>query len=143
MYEGILDLRLRRAPTDCKSASPDSDRQGSVPSSPDEIIDWSLLLRRFAALWLRRVGRPVAEVERRRRTAVEKVEVHSHAIPEGLPRRSRASRGSFAQPGAVRPGGLYVDFGNRRHDQGAVYTPTSITEPMIRERLKRLVSSGR
>ena len=58
---------------------------------------------------------------------------------EGWVRLQAPDVESLRAAGVVRPNGLYVDFGNRRHDQGAVYTPTSITEPMVRRALEPLV----
>jgi len=141
MYEGLLDLKLKRASRDSMLLL--LTPTGKVPSptlAASELVDGSL--KELGGAIAKATGRAAADVVSALKRN-EQADVDESKLPEGLPRELAAAGPYVRKVGVVRAGGLYVDHGNRRHDQGAVYTPTSITEPMVRRTLEPLVFIGK
>jgi hypothetical protein len=137
MYEGLLDLRLRRAPDESSLLllTP-TDKVPSPVIATNELVGQSS--KDVCAALARVTGRTLVEIAAAMKRGTEDAGRESR-LPDGLPQEFGSIARFIRAEGIVRPAGLYVDFGNRRHDQGAVYTPTTITEPMIRRALEPLV----
>ena len=141
MYEGLLDLKLQRAPRDSLLLLLTPTSKAPSPTlANSKLMDGSL--KKLGGAIAKVTGRTEAEVL----SALERnaqAELDASRLPEGLPRELASAAPYVRKLGVVRAGGLYVDYGNRRHDQGAVYTPTSITEPLVRRALEPLVFTGK
>lgn len=141
MYEGLLDLKLQRAPQESLLLLLTPTSKVPAPTLvASELIGGSL--KDLGGAIAKATGRAAVDVMNAFKRN-EQAEVDASRLPEGLPRELAAAAPYVRKIGVVRPGGLYVDYGNRRHDQGAVYTPTSITEPLVRRALEPLVFVGR
>ncbi|EMD9442885.1 Eco57I restriction-modification methylase domain-containing protein [Burkholderia cepacia] len=138
MYEGLLDLKLGRAPESSPLLLLIPTDKTPCPTLPImELAGLSTI--EMASSLATASGRSASDVliilekpeDKVRQTKID-VQIE---IPPGVAPALRLTR----EFGLVRPQGLYVDYGNRRHDQGAVYTPVTITEPMVRRALEPLV----
>src|SRR4030095_11097487 len=112
---------LGRAPPDSSSLL--LTPTDKVPSPVIEMDEWLGNPPKVACSALAKAtGRPVTEVRNVGERALQRSAVTKWSLPEGLPADLNYAARFVRAAGVVRPGGLYVDLGNRRRDQGAVYT---------------------
>lgn len=135
MYEGLLDLRVLRAPaaTGVLLLEPS-------PKEPEPVLTWSSLdgLDDDAAFKL------LAKTTKRTKAQI------SRTVERGRQRDPDKSAGPAFSPGhavaylvqpggVIRPQGRYLGYGEDRHSQGTHYTPVAVTQPMVRRLLEPLV----
>ncbi|WP_323914701.1 Eco57I restriction-modification methylase domain-containing protein [Aeromonas caviae] len=140
MYEGLLDRRVARAPTNQtllllqggpKIAEPE-------PVNADEFADLNeaALIKAIAQHTSKTAGtiKKVLERNEDRQSLVNLGTDDAQLLAQAKP----VVR--FLQPlGIVRPGGLYVTHGQDRRSSGAHYTPPTLTEPVVRRTLEHQV----
>jgi len=140
MYEGLLDRRVARAPTNQtlvllqggpKIAEPE-------PVNADEFADLNEaeLIKAIAQHTSKTAGtiKKVLERNEERHTLMNLGTDDAELLAQAKPVER------FLQPlGIVRPGGLYVTHGQDRRSSGAHYTPPTLTEPVVRRTLEHQV----
>ncbi|WP_341537833.1 DNA methyltransferase, partial [Vibrio cholerae] len=140
MYEGLLDRRVARDPTNQtllllqggpKIAEPE-------PVNADEFADLNeaALIKAIAQHTSKTAGtiKKVLERNEDRQSLVNLGTDDAQLLAQAKP----VVR--FLQPlGIVRPGGLYVTHGQDRRSSGAHYTPPTLTEPVVRRTLEHQV----
>lgn len=135
MYEGLLDLRVLRAP-----AATGVVLLEPSPKEPEPVLTWSSLdgLDDDAAFKL------LAKTTKRTKAQI------SRTVERGRQRDPDKSAGPAFSPGhavaylvqpggVIRPRGRYLGYGEDRHSQGTHYTPVAVTQPMVRRLLEPLV----
>ncbi|MBO2694668.1 Eco57I restriction-modification methylase domain-containing protein [Shewanella algae] len=140
MYEGLLDRRVARAPTNqtLLILQGGSKIKEPEPISAHEFsgLDQKALIKAISKHTSKTADtiKKVLERNKERQTLVnlgtDDVELLEQAKPVER----------FLLPlGIVRPGGLYVTHGQDRRSSGAHYTPPTLTEPVVRRTLEHQV----
>lgn len=142
MYEGLLDRRLERAPSDEPILLLLASSREAIPeirASELANLKGDRLVKRLAELTDRTGDRIRALLEPPEEDAwlpdLGTTDPNLVALAEPIRRLVR-------QRGVVRAGGLYVSSGADRRSQGAHYTPPELTEPVVRNTLEPLVFLG-
>lgn len=140
MYEGLLDRRVARAPANQTLLM----LQGGPKIAEPEPVS----ANEFAGLSEAALFKAIASYTSKSAGVIQKtlkrdedrhLQVHLGTDdPELLAQAKPVER--FLQPlGIVRPGGLYVTYGQDRRSSGAHYTPPTLTEPVVRRTLEHQV----
>lgn len=140
MYEGLLDRRVARAPANqtllLLQGGPKIAEPEPVSASEFAGLSEAALIKAIATHTSKTAGTIKKTLERDE-------DRHSQAHlgtddAELLAQAKPVER--FLQPlGIVRPGGLYVTYGQDRRSSGAHYTPPTLTEPVVRRTLEHQV----
>ncbi|WP_051263966.1 Eco57I restriction-modification methylase domain-containing protein [Teredinibacter turnerae] len=140
MYEGLLDRRVARAPTNqtLLMLQGGSKIKEPEPISAHEFsgLDQKALIKVINKHTSKTAGtiKKVLERNEERQTLVNLGTDDAELLEEAKPVER------FLQPlGIVRPGGLYVTHGQDRRSSGAHYTPPTLTEPVVRRTLEHQV----
>jgi hypothetical protein len=139
MYEGLLDRELARAPSNdalfvLRSSS--ADTGAVIRRSKLKQLEGEALIAELTKL----TGRTEASI----RQDLER-EIDERRLPNlgtsdpDLAVAAAPIHRFLAERGVVRPGGLYVTGSDARRMQGAHYTTTTLTEPIVRHTLEPLV----
>jgi len=140
MYEGLLDRRIARAPANqtllLLQGGPKISEPEPVSASEYVGLSEAALIMAIASHTSKTAGTIKKTLERdedrylQAHLGTEDAELLAQAKPVVR----------FLQPlGIVRPGGLYVTYGQDRRSSGAHYTPPTLTEPVVRRTLEHQV----
>jgi hypothetical protein len=140
MYEGLLDRRVARAPVNqtllLLQGGPKIAEPEPVSASEFAGLSEAALIKAIATHTSKTAGTIKKTLERdedrlsQLHLGTDDAELLALAKPVER----------FLQPlGIVRPGGLYVTFGQDRRSSGAHYTPPTLTEPVVRRTLEHQV----
>lgn len=140
MYEGLLDRRVARAPVNqtllLLQGGPKIAEPEPVSASEFAGLSEAALIKVIATHTSKTAGTIKKTLERdedrhsRLHLGTDDADLLAQAKPVER----------FLQPlGIVRPGGLYVTYGQDRRSSGAHYTPPTLTEPVVRRALEHQV----
>ena len=138
MYEALLDRTVRRAPADdaILLLRGEGDAVVDVPSAELRGLDDDELARRASELSGRTEAILVRALERARERGSDARLANLDTDDPELIAAVGSAHPLVVDRGVVRPSGLYVAQGLARREQGAHYTPPSLTEPMVRTTLE-------
>lgn len=142
MYEGLLDRRLTRAPVNDPVLLLSGANREAIPelaASELATLKGDPLIKRLSIL----TDRP----EERIRSLLEPPDENTWLPDLGTTDVTLVAivtpvRRLLRRLGVVRSGGLFVAEGADRRSQGAHYTPSELTEPIVRQTLDPLAYNG-
>ena len=140
MYEGLLDRRVARAPANqtllLLQGGPKITEPEPVSASEFAGLSEAALIRAIASHTSKTAGTIKKTLER---DEDRHLQVYIGTDDAELLAQAKPVE-RFLQPlGVVRPGGLYVTYGQDRRSSGAHYTPPTLTEPVVRRTLEHQV----
>lgn len=140
MYEGLLDRRVARAPANrtllLLQGGPKITEPEPVSASEFAGLSEAALIKAIATHTSKSAGsiKKTLERDEDRHSQVHLGTDDAELLAQAKPVER------FLQPlGIVRPGGLYVTYGQDRRSSGAHYTPPTLTEPVVRRTLEHQV----
>lgn len=140
MYEGLLDRRVARAPANQTLLL----LQGGPKIAEPEPVSASEFAGLSEASIIKAIAHHTSKTAGTIKKTLERVEERHSQIHLGTDDAELLAQAKpverFLQPlGIVRPGGLYVTYGQDRRSSGAHYTPPALTEPVVRRTLEHQV----
>ena len=140
MYEGLLDRRVARAPANqtllLLQGGPKIAEPEPVSASEFAGLSEAALIKAIASHTSKAAGsiKKTLERDEDRHSQLHLGTDDAELLAQAKPVER------FLQPlGIVRPGGLYVTYGQDRRSSGAHYTPPTLTEPVVRRTLEHQV----
>lgn len=140
MYEGLLDRRVARAPANQTLLL----LQGGPKIAEPEPVSASEFAGLSEASLIKAIAQHTSKTAGTIKKTLERDEERHSQIHLGTDDAELLAQAKpverFLQPlGIVRPGGLYVTYGQDRRSSGAHYTPPALTEPVVRRTLEHQV----
>lgn len=140
MYEGLLDRRVARAPANqtllLLQGGPKIAEPEPVSASEFAGLSETALIKAIASHTSKTTGTIKKTLER---DEDRHMQIHLGTDDAELLGQAKPVV-RFLQPlGIVRPGGLFVTYGQDRRSSGAHYTPPTLTEPVVRRTLEHQV----
>lgn len=140
MYEGLLDRRVARAPANQTLLL----LQGGPKIAEPEPVSASEFAGLSEASLIKAIAQHTSKTAGTIKKTLERDEERHSQIHLGTDDAELLAQAKpverFLQPlGIVRPGGLYVTYGQDRRSSGAHYTPPTLTEPVVRRTLEHQV----
>lgn len=140
MYEGLLDRRVARAPSDQTLLL----LQGGPKLAEPEPVNASEFADLTEDALIKAITQHTSRTSSTVKKVLERTEERQTLLNPGTDDAELLEQAKpverFLQPlGIVRPGGLYVTHGQDRRSSGAHYTPPTLTEPVVRRTLEHQV----
>jgi hypothetical protein len=140
MYEGLLDRRVARAPSDQTLLL----LQGGPKIAEPEPVNASEFADLTEDALIKAITQHTSKTSSTVKKVLERTQERQTLLNLGTDDAELLEQAKpverFLQPlGIVRPGGLYVTHGQDRRSSGAHYTPPTLTEPVVRRTLEHQV----
>jgi hypothetical protein len=140
MYEGLLDRRVARAPANqtllLLQGGPKIAEPEPVSASEFAGLSEAALIKAIASHTSKAAGSIKKTLER---DEDRHSQLHLGTDDAELLAQAKPVERFLQSLGVVRPGGLYVTYGQDRRSSGAHYTPPTLTEPVVRRTLEHQV----
>ncbi len=139
MYEGLLDRKLDRNIHDEAIFLLSSSNHEVVAVKASDLSNEDNVIKKLSSL----TGRTENTIAKLMEPVAENYRLTDPGTNDPtLLELAQPFRRLIKSNGIIRPSGLYMTAGQDRRSSGAHYTPTELTEPIVRQTLEPLVYKG-